>query len=278
MRRRVDEPIQVKSIHSFVVSGERISPRRKDVGLGFGIALEHSLRDRRPFLGSVLSHASDDGRGQRRSNRFLIFLRRVILRGSKLGQELFRSFADIGHCADTSNRHREAVWENSVVENNCRASGAKALDGFHKSGACFRLQWKARCFHISGDLRRSFRCRNSLKRCACAFHDECGNSKAFSFECIRFQIIGVRAGICFRRGTNCASVKWVFSRDDAKHNRRVGYVTRDWAGIVQQPIQGRDAGDADQTSRREHSHHGARRRWHANRVPGISPITQHCII
>ncbi len=124
------------------------------------------------------------------------------------------------------------------------------------------------------DLFRRLGRGNALKRNACPLKNESRNAEAFSFERVRFQILRIGAGLGLCSGTDRAGIQRIFSGHDAKRNRSIGHVAGDWPGVVEQPVERRDAGDAHQAARWEDADDGAGSSRHPNRVAGVGSIAE----
>ena len=83
------------------------------------------------------------------------------------------------------------------------------------------------------------------------------------------QILGVGRGLCLLRRTSRSDVLRIRAGHHAESNRHVGDVSRDRAGVVAQPVERTDPGDADQAAGRHHADDRARRGGHPDRVRGV---------
>jgi hypothetical protein len=117
-----------------------------------------------------------------------------------------------------------------------------------------------------------------LKRNARSIQNEGGNAETFPLERVRFQVLSVGTGLRLRSRTDGPGIQGIFARHHPQRNGGVGDIARDRPGVVEQPVQRRNAGDAHQAARGENADHRTGGGRHADRVAGIGSVAKHRIV
>ena len=121
----------------------------------------------------------------------------MVLGRSKLFQEVFGAFADVGKGADAAGYLGEGVGEDGVVEDDLGAGGSHAVERLQEGGPGFRTQGLLGAMFFRLGIGIGYDGGDALEGHVSAFDDEGGNAEAFPLEGTGFQVLGVGAGLSF---------------------------------------------------------------------------------
>ena len=72
-----------------------------------------------------------------------------------------------------------------------------------------------------------------------------------------------------------ARIERIFARHYAERDGGIGDVARDGAGVVEQPVERCDSGDADEPARGKDADDSDGGRGHADGVAGVGAVAEH---
>ncbi len=190
------------------------------------------------------------------------------------GKEFFGAFADVRTRSYARYGFGEAVRQDGVVEDDGRSRCTQRFDRVHECSACLRTQRLSRCVAVRCGLRWSLRGRTPLEGNASALKNEGRNAEAFATERIALQIFRVRSWLRLLRRADSCRVRGIFASHHGECDRRIGDISRDGTGVVEQPIQWSDACDAHESTSGKDADHGAGSGGHADGVAGIGAVAE----